>query len=288
MKPQPPARGSAQARNGGKNPRAARASHRTAGACFFTVALLTLALTTGCVGPVKSLFPPAAGDTPKSIHVISHGWHTGIAIQRVDFTNTAWPVLADFPRADYLEFGWGDAEYYPAERATIGMAIRALCWPTPSVMHVAAVRGDLAAAFPASEIIRVEVSPAGLARMKEFIERQFRLDETGRVIPVAPGLYGEGRFYAAHGKFHFPRTCNRWTAHALRSAGCPITPFFAVTAGNVMWQTRRFGQVIAPAPASDAATRNSGFRVQESRPWVVAPPGAWWLPASNATRSPVK
>lgn len=252
-------------------------------------AILILALTAGCVGPVKSLYPPAAGETPRTIHVVSHGWHTGIAIQRTDFTNAGWPVLADFPAADYLEFGWGDAVYYPAERVTVGMGLKALCWPTPSVMHVTAVRGDLTAAFPESEIIRVDLSPAGFARMTEFIERQFRLDDAGRLIPVAPGLYGEGKFYAARGKFHFPKTCNRWTARALRSAGCPITPLYAVTAGNLMWQTRRFGQVIAPTPSVSASGCRHTESLQPSELCVAAPPETRRLSASNnATPSPMK
>lgn len=210
--------------------------------CFF--AMLVLTLTGGCAGGVKTLYPPASGQPTKTIHVVSHGWHTGVVVQRADFTNAGWGVLADFPGADYLEFGWGDEDYYTAERGTVGLALKALFWPTPSVMHVTAVRGGLPAAFPASEIIQMDLSPDGFARMAGFIEGQFLLDETSRVIPFGPGLYGGGKFYRAKGWFHGLNTCNQWVARALRSAGCPITPIYAVTAGNVMFQTRKFGVLL--------------------------------------------
>ena len=40
------------------------------------------------------------------------------------------------------------------------------------------------------------------------------------------------------------RTCNKWVAQALRSAGCPITPFYALTADNVIYQVAKFGTVV--------------------------------------------
>ena len=50
---------------------------------------------------------------------------SGIVIARATLPTGAVPEAADFPDAPYLEFGWGDAEYYPAPRPTLGMALRA-------------------------------------------------------------------------------------------------------------------------------------------------------------------
>jgi hypothetical protein len=76
------------------------------------------------------------------------------------------------------------------------------------------------------------------------LEKSFRRDHRGSLVPAGPGLYGEGRFYQAEGKFYFPKMCNWWTASGLRAAGCPVVPICTVTAGGAMSQTRRFGEVI--------------------------------------------
>jgi Protein of unknown function (DUF2459) len=52
-------------------------------------------------------------------------------------------------------------------------------------------------------------------------------------------LYGDSKFYSARGRYHLLYTCNTWIADALRAAGLPITPVYAMTAGNLMWQVSR-------------------------------------------------
>ena len=208
------------------------------------LAVLLLVVLDGCVRPIKSLYPPATGKPTKTIHLVSHGWHTGLVLSAADLGEGEWPVRQDFPNADYLEFGWGDAGYYPAERGTVWLAIKALCWPTPSVIHVAAIQGEITNTFPDSDVVQIELSEAGFEQLSSFIKREFRVSSAGELIPVGSGFYGEGRFYQANSKFFFPRTCNYWTASALRSAGCPIRPLTSVNAGQVMSKTKKFGQTI--------------------------------------------
>jgi hypothetical protein len=63
-------------------------------------------------------------------------------------------------------------------------------------------------------------------------------------IDTRAGLYPNSRFYSATGRFHLFRTCNTWVAEALRSAGLPISPAFAFTAGNLSYQVKQLGAVI--------------------------------------------
>ncbi|MBE0541843.1 MAG: DUF2459 domain-containing protein [Verrucomicrobia bacterium] len=219
---------------------------------------LVLVWQFGCVGPVKDLFPPAAGEPRKTVQVIRHGWHTGVAVRRADVPPGALPVTRDFPKADYVEFGWGDDAYYRTPRPTKGMALKAALWPTPSVLHVTGFQGTPRATFPASDIVEVELSAQGWERLAGFIDKTFARDADGRLLPLEKGLYGDSRFYRARGKFYFPKMCNRRTASALRAAGCPITRGYALTAGNVMWQTRRFGHTVPfDAPAATPETPRS-------------------------------
>lgn len=204
------------------------------------LALACVLLFAGCAAPAASM---SGEPKTKVVHIVDHGWHTGIALARADLPE-GFPALADFAAAEQLEFGWGDAEYYPAQDPSVWLGTKALLWPTPSVLHVAAIRGDVAASFPASTIIRIELSADGLQRLSEFIRTEFQLDPQGRPVAVARGLYGDGRFYRARGKFYFPRTCNWWIAEALAAAGIPIEPVTAVTAGALLAQAARHGQVV--------------------------------------------
>lgn len=213
------------------------------GAACRTLGLLALAcalLVAGCAAPTASM-PARPGAA--AIHLIGHGWHTGIAIAGADLPDD-FPALADFPSAEQLEFGWGDAEYYPAQDPSVWLGIKALFWPTPSVLHVAEIRGEIAAAFPMSTIVRIELSADGLHRLRDFIRAEFQLDPQGRPIAVARGLYGESRFYRARSSFYFPHTCNWWTAAALAAAGIPIEPATAVTARALLAQAARHGHVV--------------------------------------------
>lgn len=176
------------------------------------------------------------------VHVVNHGWHSGLVVERAALDGAA--VAAEFPHADHLEFGWGDAGYYPAERFGVWLALRALFWPTPTVLHVAGFSGEVTNTFPYFQIVRVELSEPGFARLRAHIETSFACDSAGRLQPVGPGWYGDSRFYRARGKFFFPKMCNYWAAAGLRAAGCPVNPWCTITAGQLTAQTRRFGTVI--------------------------------------------
>jgi hypothetical protein len=98
--------------------------------------------------------------------------------------------------------------------------------------------------FPESRLVRISLPESGFARMLWFIRDTFWLGDEGRAIPVVAGLYGEAKFYRARGKFYFPKTCNYWTVSAVREAGLPVIPLFAVTARGVLAQVERHGDVI--------------------------------------------
>jgi uncharacterized protein (TIGR02117 family) len=211
--------------------------------CLSIRAVLALAcglIVAGCATPAAPMF---GEPRTRAIQIVGHGWHTGLAIARADLPED-FPALDAFAAAEQLEFGWGDAAYYPAQQLSVWLGVRALFWPTPSVLHVAAIGGDVPASFPASTIVRIALSAEGLQRLLEFIRAEFVLDPQGQPVAVARGLYGDSHFYRARGKFHFPRTCNWWIARALVAGGVPIEPATAITAGALLSQAARHGQVV--------------------------------------------
>jgi uncharacterized protein (TIGR02117 family) len=198
------------------------------------------ALAAGCVGAVHGVYPPREGESVASVRVVNHGWHTGIVVRRQDVPDGLWPQLHDFAGSEFVEVAWGERDFYMAPSGTSGMALKAAFWPGPSVLHVAGFEGPVERYFPASEIVEITLSAQGFEKLAAFIQEAYATDKAGGAIGLGPGQYPNSRFYLARERYHALRTCNTWTARALRSAGCPITPFYALTAGNVIHQATAF------------------------------------------------
>jgi uncharacterized protein (TIGR02117 family) len=188
--------------------------------------------------------PPPLG--AHRIFVLGHGYHTGLAVHAREVPEAAWPARRDFPDADYLELGWGDSEYYPREHAGAWLALRALFMSTSSTLHVVPIAGPLTRFFRDSEIIELQVSSAGFARMVEFVRQTHELDTSGRAILINSELHDGSLFYASPRTFHALENCNVWVARALEAAGLPVRPANAITAGLLLRQVRRL-RVAAPA-----------------------------------------
>jgi len=212
---------------------------------FFIVILACSA----CAAPVGDLFPPGENQPSKAIYLVTHGGHAGIVVKRNDIPEGVWPEHNDFPAAEYLEVGWGERDYYPMTDPHLGHTLKAGLWPTASVLHIVGFSGLVTDYFPHSEIIRIDLSYPGFERLCSYLHNSFAKDEHGNSIPLGPGHYGHSRFYLSRGSYHAFNTCNVWTARALRTAGCPITPAFALMVGSLMSRAATFGMVIQERPA---------------------------------------
>lgn len=198
-----------------------------------------------CAAPVQGLFPPSDADSVETVYVVSHGWHTGIILEKAALPGSLIPEKDDFPDAYYLEFGWGDADFYQAPDFSIGLALKAILLPTGSVLHVVGFSKPVEQYYLDQPLVKIELSPQGFSRLSRLIDSYFaRENKSGKADPVGPGLFRESKFYPARTKYHLFKTCNVWTAKMLREAGCPIVPVSAVTAANVMTQCRRFGEAV--------------------------------------------
>jgi len=172
------------------------------------------------------------------VYVVSHGWHTGIVVPANDI-QTRLPLLKDrFGDVGHLEFGWGDKGFYQAGQITVGLTLRAVFWPTESVMHVVAVPMNPVDYFSDSQVKKLCISNDALSSLNRFIVSSFYRgsDSTGEgaVSVLKKGIYGNSQFYKGVGNFYLMNTCNKWTAKGLRSAGFNISPTFKLTADSVM------------------------------------------------------
>lgn len=192
----------------------------------------------------------------RTVHVVSNGWHTAIVVPRAELVATGLlPEAADFPRAAFLEFGWGDRRYYRARRATLGMTLRAALIPTEAVMHVTG-RARAPERREGLEVIPVALTRTGLRSMARAIADMFERHEEGPAEALGPGLEADSRFYAARGRFHLFNTCNTWTARMLRAGSVRVAPAGVVTAGQVMARLRAAlaGETRSDEPAGGGLT----------------------------------
>ncbi len=173
--------------------------------------------------------------------MVGHGWHSGIVIRRDQIPTEAWPEHLRFPTARFLEVGWGDLAFYRSPDAGVGLALRAAFASGGSVLHVAGLGRPPAEFFTRAEIVTVELSGRGVEALARFVSRAYARDASGDPVDVGPGLYPGSRFYAATGRYSLLYTCNSWIGEALRAAGCPITPAWALTAGNLLFQAEQCG-----------------------------------------------
>lgn len=211
--------------------------------------VLLCMLLGACAAPEKNSVPAEDDAASKPVYLVSHGWHTGIVVRRMDLPAEVWPESADFPDAEYLEVGWGDRDFYPAAEFGWGIAFKAVFWPRLGVLHMAGFSGPVADFFPHSEVVEMKLSRRGFERLSGFVHDCFDRNGAVRATRMGPGLYGQSAFYPAREKFHLFNTCNVWTARPLRTAGLPVTPFYAMTADGLMSQARQFGQTIQSMPA---------------------------------------
>lgn len=194
----------------------------------------------GCatLPPAVKAYNPTNKTPGQRVHVVSHGWHTGIIVD-ADKLNRRMPSLAvRFPKAEFYEIGWGDAGFYQAEKITATITLDAVFLPSDAVVHVVGFDGNPAMYFRTSEVRSVSLTNGGVERLCGFIDSSFAKNQAGAPIRSSVGIYGDSQFYQGEGKYHLFNGCNKWTAKALLSGGVEITPTLKITSSSVMDEFR--------------------------------------------------
>jgi uncharacterized protein (TIGR02117 family) len=142
---------------------------------------------------------------------------------------------ADADQYQYLSFGWGDRNFFLNSSFDPITIFDVLFIPGPSVMHVwghPTPKLQLGAAF---ELKKVNLSKAEYLQLTKFINNSFQRSTDNQTSYIKQGLYPNSGFYEAIGSYSFLRTCNTWTAEALRVADVN-TPLWGALAPAVMRQ----------------------------------------------------
>ena len=208
------------------------------------IALMVISVG-GCAGPAVSM-PPLPEDQVrapwKDVWVVSHGWHTRVAMRRGDVDPSIWPESRDFGDPTYLEVGWGDRDFYPKPRPSIWDAVDPVIRATPAALHVGAFDAPPHEFFAGQPVVRLSVPAAGVERLARFIGAHYARDAAGHAVRIRPGYYPRSAFYLATGRYHaLTYNSNSWTTSALRAAGVPIDRSFVVTSGAVIRKAATIG-----------------------------------------------
>ena len=204
-------------------------------ALFFAVAF------SGCGTLPKAVTSTSTKESGPSIQVfaVSHGWHTGLIFKSKDL-NELMPTLSKrFGYAKYYEIGWGDAGFYQASKITIKISVRAVFWPSKTVVHIVAFDEEPSQYFSASELEDFRVSESDYFNLLSFIKSSLLQSDNEENTSLGRGIYGNSEFFVGTGRYHLFNTCNKWTAKGLRSAGMDIHTTFKLTAKSIMRYLRK-------------------------------------------------
>ena len=176
-----------------------------------SVLLLTVLLSACAQREIRPCEPT------RTLYVVSHGWHSGVVVERADLVQQMPALAPEIGREGYVEVGWGEERFYQARETTVGMALRALLQPNSSVLQVVPFADSPRRYFAGSEIVEVRTDDAGYSAALAVMAATFKPD----LQRLGRSLYGEGWFYSAEGSFHLFNTCNTWVASVLeRTPDC--------------------------------------------------------------------
>ncbi len=200
------------------------------------IVIITFIVLSGCSAKpsVVQHASKYSGYGKNEVFVVSHGWHTGLVIPSKAIYNSI-PALKDrFGNIHNIEFGWGDKGFYQAKEITSGLTLRAIFWPTESVVHAVGVPQSVYQYFSNREMKRVCLNDKELSFLVEYISNSFYKNDKGEVTELKSGIYGDSQFYKGVGDYYLMNTCNKWTAKGLKSVGMDVFPTFKLTAGSIM------------------------------------------------------
>ncbi|MEA3353097.1 MAG: DUF2459 domain-containing protein [Campylobacterota bacterium] len=172
------------------------------------------------------------------IFVVKHEWHTGIVVKTKDLESSIWYLDPLVKSSDYIEFGWGDEQFYKSGEPSIWLAIKAVLIPTSSVLHVEGVTNGYLNSIDKQDIAKLTLSRDDLFKLLAFIDDTFEKKQ-GRAVILSKGLYSNSLFYLSNKSYHIFNTCNIWTAEALQKGGVDIDPAKASSAEDLFLQLKQ-------------------------------------------------
>jgi hypothetical protein len=179
----------------------------------------------------------ASPDPAAVIYLVRRHWHVDIGFAANDLQPPLAALLAQFPDARYLLFGFGDRHYLVDQDRGMGGMLAAL-WPGAGVMLVTGLRASAQDAFGEQHVSEIRVSASQAQAAQRFVWQSLAA-QRGAITPLRAGPYEGSLYYATPQRYSALHTCNTWAAQALRAAQLPVHSAGVVFAGQLWNQARR-------------------------------------------------
>lgn len=196
---------------------------------------------------INSYFLSAQTIEPDTINVylVKESWHTGIMFRIDEFTIQSLPVLKYFVNYEYIDIGWGDADFYQIPGFDLFLAAKAILIPTPTVMRFDGYK------FPIETIIewrefalKFELPKERFLLLINYINEHLVCDEKGEPVLSKHDMDSPVFFFKSKGEYHLFRTCNTWAAQALKATGIEINTFGLVTAEQLYSKLAKYAEIM--------------------------------------------
>ncbi|WP_462319543.1 DUF2459 domain-containing protein [Marinilabilia sp.] len=168
--------------------------------------------------------------------IVQQAWHTGIILAVEDIPESIWPEKKQYGQYKKIDVSWGDEKFYQAHGRPIGLAIRAILWPTQSVIRVFPFSNPVQSAYGEDARIKsLSLSEKEFLELCHFIDSSFIRNKDGN-ISLSKVNANNRYYFLAKRKYHLFRTCNTWVALALKNSGLSIRSCCILNANQLFRQ----------------------------------------------------
>ncbi|MBX3044060.1 MAG: DUF2459 domain-containing protein [Candidatus Kapabacteria bacterium] len=184
-------------------------------------------------------------DTSLKVYVVHVGLHTDFVIPKNLVTDSALKALRIFDDYQYVEIGWGDAEFYMNDGFDLMLAAKALLSLTGSVMRIEAFPKITSKIFERYKfIVELNMNYNQYHSFLKFIDSKLARNNSNQFIIAKSAKNGNVRYFRSNLNYHLFYTCNTWTAEAIKSAGYDFSIFMVLTAEQLYHKIKGLGRQI--------------------------------------------
>ncbi len=210
-----------------------------------------LAMLAGCAGeavppPSAAALAPAPDGSAGRVFLLTHGWHTDIAVPAGEIGGPLRVFVERFPQARNIVFGYGKRSYMTEPEHGLGDWLGGP-FPGAGALEVSAIESGPAAAYGAAHITTINLPPGGAERLSAFIWATLRKNAAGEPVEAGPGDFSGSVVYDAASGYSLSHTCNTWSAEALAATGLPVRWQGVIFSRQIDAEAQR---VAAPAAAA--------------------------------------
>jgi hypothetical protein len=192
-------------------------SRRLASRPAAILGILSLALTIGVVVLLASpttIIPPLHPQEPRTVYVVDCGLHSQL-------------VLPD-SRGGWVQYTYGDWQYFALRRQTVTTALQALLWPTPGTLgrryfaHIFAL-DPVVSANRKPSLLRVTVAGSQVEALRSHLDTWFTNHLDREVLHPSSRLH----FVQVEQTYTLAHNSNHELVTWLRALDCEVKGFVA-------------------------------------------------------------